>query len=677
MDGAVARLPPGPLTSASPPLFSSTLSSPAPSPATLRAGKGGARLLRLKRSAFEAAFGGTTLKELCLAARCAALRKARSPMPLSDPPTFGLKPSFLRISIFFLTRCSLQVPLLAPLPAEALRKVASQLAAITVCAGERVVTAGGDGDTFFLVERGELAVLDGAGAEAATLSDGAYFGELALMAPSPAVPHNGSASSAAPASPERRRRKATVVAKTTVRLLAMRRAAFEALRGAHPAVADGLARGEAAYCPLAPPDAAKTAEDATASAVAALPRLRLADLQLRRALGVGTFGKVWLAHHNGKPYALKQIAKAQVVAKGLVAHVRRERDVMAECAPCRFLTALAASFQDGQSLYLLMELVLGGELFYYLQSLSAPLGEGSARFYTACVIEAFDFLHARSYLYRDLKPENLLICADGYIKVADFSFVKRLRAGKTFTLCVAAALRFRSSLCLVSFFCVVSITLSHTHACLRCYLHRCGTPAYLAPEQITRSGHDRSVDWWALGVLIYEMLAGASPFYSSDDMARAFQPVVCVSVAHARLFGVVTTPGHVEAHRGRQIYVPGPRAQNERRRQGRGAPRRHLSFASAPSHAPPLRAARPQISSLLQKAPHARLPMGRRGVGALRDHPWFRDLRWEALREGKLRAPYVPRSRDLEELRFFPDCGDDKPGSEYGMYTSVGNFAGF
>ena len=100
-----------------------------------------------------------------------------------------------------------------------------------------------------------------------------------------------------------------------------------------------------------------------------------------------------------------------VLQKGLAQHALRERDVLAECSASRFCTSLTASFQDDTSLYLLMEAVLGGELFERLQSLPAPLGEADARFYAACVVEALDFLHARFYVYRDLKPENLLIGA--------------------------------------------------------------------------------------------------------------------------------------------------------------------------------------------------------------------------------------------------------------------------
>ena len=85
----------------------------------------------------------------------------------------------------------------------------------------------------------------------------------------------------------------------------------------------------------------------------------------------------------------------------------------------------------------------------------------------------------------------------------------------------------------------------------------------------------------------------------------------------------------------------------------------------------------PQINGLLQKAPHQRLPMGRRGVAAVREHPWFKGFNWESLGEGRLKAPYVPKLRDADDMRFFADCEDEQPGGEYSAYTSVGNFSDF
>ena len=84
-----------------------------------------------------------------------------------------------------------------------------------------------------------------------------------------------------------------------------------------------------------------------------------------------------------------------------------------------------------------------------------------------------------------------------------------------------------------------------------------------------------------------------------------------------------------------------------------------------------------QINGLLQKAPHQRLPMGRRGVAAVREHVWFKGFAWDALREGRLKAPHVPKLRDADDMRFFADCEDENPGGDYGAYTSVGNFSDY
>ena len=125
-------------------------------------------------------------------------------------------------------------------------------------------------------------------------------------------------------------------------------------------------------------------------------------------------------------------------------------------------------FQDRTRLYLLIEYVPGGELFSYLRG-EGRLPDATAKFYAAEIVLAFAHLHLTNIAYRDLKPENLLITASGHLKITDFGFAKIVE-DRTWTLC--------------------------------------GTPEYLAPEIIQSKGHNKSVDWWALGVLIYEMLAG-------------------------------------------------------------------------------------------------------------------------------------------------------------------------
>merc|ERR1719431_2113822 len=142
-----------------------------------------------------------------------------------------------------------------------------------------------------------------------------------------------------------------------------------------------------------------------------------------------------------------------------------------------FLVNLRATYKDEYRVYFLLEACLGGELFTILRKMRS-FDEATARFYSSCVVEAFDYMHQRDIIYRDLKPENLVLTNTGYLKVTDFGFAKVV-SNKTFTLC--------------------------------------GTPDYLAPEIVTGQGHGKGVDWWTVGVLIFEMVAGCTPFFSSDQ----------------------------------------------------------------------------------------------------------------------------------------------------------------
>ncbi len=162
-------------------------------------------------------------------------------------------------------------------------------------------------------------------------------------------------------------------------------------------------------------------------------------------------------------------------------HVRHERRILGDVSGHPFVTNLVASFSDYDFLYLLLDYVPGGELFSYLRKLRR-FDEEMARFYAAEIVLVLEYLHERQggVAYRDLKPENLLLDAEGHIKLVDFGFAKRLgnndddRPVETYTLC--------------------------------------GTPEYLAPEVIHNKGHTTAVDWWALGILIYEFLTGYPPF---------------------------------------------------------------------------------------------------------------------------------------------------------------------
>lgn len=233
-----------------------------------------------------------------------------------------------------------------------------------------------------------------------------------------------------------------------------------------------------------------------------LPQTRkfnLRDFRRVRTLGTGTFARVCLvrpaatAHIpldrqlNPEVYALKILRKPEVIRLKQVDHVRHERAILADVAGHPFITNLIASFSDQDSLYMLLDYVPGGELFTYLRKLRR-FEEPVARFYAAEIVLVLEYLHEQQggIAYRDLKPENLLLDQEGHIKLVDFGFAKRLgyrednRPVETYTLC--------------------------------------GTPEYLAPEVIQNKGHTGAVDWWALGILIYEFLTGYPPFWHQNPI---------------------------------------------------------------------------------------------------------------------------------------------------------------
>ncbi|XP_034126352.1 cGMP-dependent protein kinase, isozyme 2 forms cD5/T2 isoform X3 [Drosophila guanche] len=210
--------------------------------------------------------------------------------------------------------------------------------------------------------------------------------------------------------------------------------------------------------------------------------INLTDLRVIATLGVGGFGRVELVQTNGDPsrsFALKQMKKSQIVETRQQQHIMSEKEIMGE-ANCQFIVKLFKTFKDKKYLYMLMESCLGGELWTILRD-KGNFDDSTTRFYTACVVEAFDYLHSRNIIYRDLKPENLLLNDRGYVKLVDFGFAKKLQTGrKTWTFC--------------------------------------GTPEYVAPEVILNRGHDISADYWSLGVLMFELLTGTPPFTGSDPM---------------------------------------------------------------------------------------------------------------------------------------------------------------
>jgi len=295
--------------------------------------------------------------------------------------------------------------------------------------------------------------------------------------------------------------------------------------------------------------------------------MKLKDMQKVRILGVGTFGKVWLVSHkkSNKALALKMLQKSEIIGHHQVEGVIREKNIMSSLDH-PFVVNLISTFQDLSSLYMLIELVQGGELFSVIHTeTNDGIPNINARFYAACILESLSHLHHRHISYRDLKPENVLIDSKGYGVLVDLGFAKIVME-KTYTLC--------------------------------------GTPEYLAPEIILSKGHDKGVDYWALGVLIYEMLVGRSPFYAyGSDQVSLFKRIVQV----------------------RYVFPQGT----------------------------VIDLAQDLIGHLIVRRQANRFGCLARGDMDVRDHPWLAPIDADKLLKRTIEAPWVPQLKDKLDASHF------------------------
>ncbi|GMH37500.1 hypothetical protein BSKO_05373 [Bryopsis sp. KO-2023] len=313
-------------------------------------------------------------------------------------------------------------------------------------------------------------------------------------------------------------------------------------------------------------------EEVTVVASSKLPlgTCKLKDFDVGKVLGTGSFGRVFIAKHkpSGLTCAVKALSKAQIFKNGQLQHLKEERNISATLNN-EFLVKLLGSFQDPNCVYLVLEFVPGGEFFTHLRT-AGRFSEATAKFYGAEVLTAFEHLHSLNIVYRDLKPENMLLDVEGHVKVTDFGFAKIIKR-RTFTLC--------------------------------------GTPDYLAPEIILNRGHGLAVDWWAFGVLLYEMLAGYPPFYDDDPMTT-YKRI---------LAGRLEFPTHFSA------------------------------------------TARDLIKKLLQGDLTRRLGNLAGGVKDIKNHPWFKDIDFKAVAEKKTRPPIVPLVLSTQDTSNFEDYSSLPP----------------
>ncbi|KAI8914349.1 kinase-like domain-containing protein [Gorgonomyces haynaldii] len=339
--------------------------------------------------------------------------------------------------------------------------------------------------------------------------------------------------------------------------------------------------------PAAAANAAPKSTAAVAPAKVPKHKIKFEDLEIKNTLGTGSFGRVHLVKYKptGKHYAMKVLRKSEIIKLRQVEHTINEKNIL-EQLDHPFLVKMLGTFQDSNNLYLVLEYVQGGELFSYLRK-SGRFANHVARFYAAEVVLAFEYLHEQDIIYRDLKPENLLLDAQGHIKVTDFGFAK-IVPDVTWTLC--------------------------------------GTPDYLAPEIIQSKGYGKPVDWWAVGVLIYEMLAGHPPFYDEDHFKLYEKILQC-----------------------------------------------KLRF---PPHFDPN--AKDLVKRLLTTDLSKRFGNLKEGVQDIKRHKWFAGVEWDKLKALEIPAPYIPKvGHDGDTANFDAYAEDHEPYGVNGPDPHREKFKGF
>ncbi len=299
------------------------------------------------------------------------------------------------------------------------------------------------------------------------------------------------------------------------------------------------------------------------------------DFKLLKVVGRGSFGKVMMVQRKGDPdksrtYAMKVLRKEAIIKRNQVEHTKAEREILEEIHH-PFLMGLHYAFQTDSKLYLVMDYLTGGELFFHLKN-ERRFSESRSKFYTAEIALGLGHLHSHNIIYRDLKPENILLDKDGHIKLTDFGLSKRYVEG----------------------------TQANTF---------CGTPEYLAPEVVTGMGHGKAVDWWSLGILLFEMLVGLPPFYSEN-----------VNLMY-------------EFIQKAELRIP--------------------SFVSP--------RARGLITGLLRRTPEDRLGYSRQDVEEVKNADFFFDMDWEKLYRKEIKPEFVPKVRSTTDTSFFDNEFTSEP----------------
>lgn len=307
-------------------------------------------------------------------------------------------------------------------------------------------------------------------------------------------------------------------------------------------------------------------------------KISVDSFDLLKVLGTGAYGKVYLVKkkdgfHKGKLFAMKVLKKATIVQKAKTTeHTMTERQVLEAVRRCPFLVTLHWAFQTESKLHLVMDYISGGELFTHLYQRDR-FTEDEARIYIAEIVIAIEHLHKLGIIYRDIKLENILLDAQGHVVLTDFGLSK-------------------------------DFTSSDMNE--RAYSF-CGTIEYMAPEVVNGddNGHDKAVDWWSLGVLMYELITGASPF--TVDGEKNSQSEISKRITS------------------KEPPIP-------------------VSFSKE---------ARDLVLKLLCKNPHLRIGSGASNANEIKKHPFFKNLNWDNVYQRKVPVPFIPNiNHELDVSNF-------------------------
>jgi cGMP-dependent protein kinase len=460
------------------------------------------------------------------------------------------------------------VSLLQNLNNDVLNKIADVLEVEFYPEGTYIIRQGAKGDTFFLISQGNVKVtqrLPGSTVEEEirTLGRGEYFGEQALI--------------------KEDKRTANIIAISPgVECLTLDRESFIQHIGHLCELREKDYGDKERFYALKNSHAQPVPVAVNSAFDKDYADIELKDLNVVATVGIGGFGRVELVKYSKnnviKIFALKQMKKQHIIDTKQEEHVYNERKIMLSMAS-PFICRLYRTFKDNKYIYLLLEACMGGEVWTILRNMGR-FNEPTAQFIVGCVIQAFEYLHTRGIVYRDLKPENLMLASNGYVKLVDFGFAKFIGySSKTWTFC--------------------------------------GTPEYVAPEVILNKGHDRAVDYWALGILIHELLTGTPPFSAPDPM-KTYNIIL-------KGIDVIEFPRHVT------------------------------------------RSAQSLIKRLCRDLPTDRLGYQRCGVDDIRKHRWFQGFDWDGLATLTLQPPKLSQVNgplDLSNFDTFPNDDSPEPPDE-------------